>query len=63
MTSEAIDEPAALSARGDALTVFWADGRESLYHAIWLRHNCPCPGCRSAANGQRIFELDALHQQ
>ena len=38
---------------GRKLRVSWADGRESSYHAVWLRHNCQCPNCTSSSN-QRL---------
>jgi gamma-butyrobetaine dioxygenase len=48
-------ERAAL-ADGIAL-VDWSDGRQSRFHALWLRDNCPCPLCRhpQALERRHIF--------
>ncbi|MGH3509145.1 MAG: 2-trimethylaminoethylphosphonate dioxygenase [Nocardioidaceae bacterium] len=27
------------------------------FPAIWLRDNCPCPGCRDPRNGQKLFGI------
>jgi len=38
-------EPTALRSEERALVVTWPDGRESVYHYIWLRDNCRCHEC------------------
>lgn len=40
---------------GSRLRIGWDDGHRSVFHAIWLRDNCPCPECRHA-NGQRLLD-------
>ena len=32
------------------------DGLAGRFHALALRDQCPCPGCRHPVSGQRIFE-------
>ncbi|HLY52964.1 MAG TPA: TauD/TfdA family dioxygenase, partial [Steroidobacteraceae bacterium] len=38
-----------------ALTIHWDDGRESRFHALWLRDNCPCSACRHPHALERTF--------
>jgi len=35
----------------------WSDGRNSRFHAMWLRDNCPCPVCRHPHALERRFLL------
>jgi gamma-butyrobetaine dioxygenase len=30
------------------------------FPAVWLRHNCPCPGCRDPVTGQRLAEITSV---
>ncbi|MYD75215.1 MAG: DUF971 domain-containing protein [Gammaproteobacteria bacterium] len=30
---------------GRHVRVRWSDGRTSVFHAMWLRDNCPCDQC------------------
>mmetsp|Transcript_13123 Transcript_13123/g.15875 ORF Transcript_13123/g.15875 Transcript_13123/m.15875 type:complete len:421 (+) Transcript_13123:93-1355(+) len=39
---------------GNKIEVQWEDKHTSLFHATWLRVNCPCPECLDASQ-QRIF--------
>ena len=42
------------------LRVSWADGHRSLFHYIWLRHNCFCPACGTSADGIRSISIPAI---
>jgi DUF971 family protein len=35
--------------RDGRLELGWPDGHRSLFHEVWLRHDCPCAGCRHPA--------------
>ena len=48
-------ERAELSNGGLAIT--WADGHESRFHAIWLRHQCACASCGTPMNAVRGIRL------
>ena len=39
------------------LTIHWADGHQSQYHPIWLRHQCECDKCGSSLNGVRSIRI------
>ena len=43
---------------GKKLRLSWADGHESSYHAVWLRHNCRCPACTTSINQKTIGRRD-----
>ena len=45
---------------GKKLCVSWADGEESTYHAVWLRHNCRCPQCWDDRNAGPMVYFDSL---
>ena len=49
-----------LSPDGKKLCVSWADGEESTYHAVWLRHNCRCPQCWDDRNSSPMVYFDSL---
>jgi len=49
---------AGLAHDGEALTVTWADGRESRFAAIWLFDNRP--DGRHGPDGQRLFDVAEL---
>ena len=38
----------------------WNDGRESYFHAIWLRDNCYCGQCGDATIGHRTTRLSDI---
>jgi gamma-butyrobetaine dioxygenase len=42
------------------LTVNWSDGGQSVFHAVWLRDNCPCPECRHEVSGQRLLDTASI---
>ncbi|MEM7506836.1 MAG: TauD/TfdA family dioxygenase [Pseudomonadota bacterium] len=42
---------------GAHLAVAWADGRQTRFHAIWLRDNAQEPDTRAPGNGQRLITL------
>ena len=42
---------------GDAVCVAWQDGNRQLFHALWLRDNCPCEKCRHP-NGQKLTNIN-----
>ena len=39
------------------LSVIWDDGHKSLFHAIWLRHQCTCADCGTPLNAVRGIRL------
>ena len=45
---------------GKKLCVSWADGEESTYHAVWLRHNCRCPQCWDDMNAGHKVHFSSL---
>ena len=49
----------SLQADGSRLRIDWADGHRSVFHAVWLRDNCPCPECRHPS-GQRLLDTRAI---
>jgi gamma-butyrobetaine dioxygenase len=48
-----------LQVDGPRLRISWADGHRSVYHAIWLRDNCPCVECRHPS-GQRLLDTRSI---
>ena len=50
----------AARVRDGRLEVRWGDGHRGEFHGVWLRDNCPCPGCRHPATGQRLLETAGL---
>jgi len=42
------------------VALHWADGHESRFHAIWLRHNCHCPACGTSETAIRPLKLTAI---
>ena len=51
---------AAVEPQSRCVTVTWSDGRVSRFHNIWLRDNCPCPGCVHQVTKEQTFELVAV---
>ncbi|VFV34705.1 gamma-butyrobetaine dioxygenase [Lynx pardinus] len=43
-----------------SLHIFWHDGAESLYPAVWLRDNCQCPDCYLDSAKARKLLIEAL---
>ncbi|XP_046926042.1 gamma-butyrobetaine dioxygenase [Lynx rufus] len=43
-----------------SLRIFWHDGAESLYPAVWLRDNCQCPDCYLDSAKARKLLIEAL---
>ncbi|NWA04690.1 gamma-butyrobetaine dioxygenase [Pseudomonas gingeri] len=41
----------------DRIEVYWADGRISPYHHVWLRDNCPCPHCVYTVTREQVLEI------
>jgi hypothetical protein len=39
------------------VAVDWDDGRQSRFHAVWLRDNCACSACRHPQAMERQFLL------
>ena len=37
--------------------VAWSDGRQTPFHHIWLRDNCPCPVCVHQVTKEQMFEI------
>lgn len=46
-----------ISVEGRILTITWADGHQSQFHAIWLRHQCWCKECGTPVTGVRSIRL------
>jgi gamma-butyrobetaine hydroxylase len=49
----------SLEVDGAGLRIGWADGHRSVFHALWLRDNCPCPECRHPS-GQRLLDTRSI---
>jgi gamma-butyrobetaine dioxygenase len=49
----------SLQVDGSRLRIDWADGHRSVFHALWLRDNCPCPECRHPS-GQRLLDTRSI---
>jgi len=49
-----------LDNHGDHVTVAWADGHTSRYHAVWLRHTCRCELCGTYESGIRALRLTEI---
>ena len=47
-------------ADGRKMTVRWADGEQSVFHAVWLRHSCQCSECVQHSSGQRLVTSSVL---
>ncbi len=45
--------PRTLTRSDRSLTLAWADGREWAFSFLWLRDNCPCPGCLHPVTRER----------
>jgi len=45
---------------GDSLSLRWQSGRETDFHAIWLRDHCHCDQCRNSQNGQRFLDVASI---
>lgn len=45
------------------LRIDWADGHSSLFHAIWLRHQCECATCGTPVNAVRGIRLHHLEDR
>jgi gamma-butyrobetaine dioxygenase len=43
--------------QGNHAVVDWSDGRQSRFHALWLRDNCACPTCRHPQALERRYIL------
>ena len=55
------DQPTIeLSSSGRKLTVGWSDGEESVFHSLWLRHNCRCSSCWNSSFEQKTIDGDVL---
>ena len=39
------------------LFILWEDGHESLYHPVWLRHQCACSECGTPLNAVRGLRI------
>ena len=50
----------AIEPEAGRLTVDWADGHRSRFHAVWLRDNCWCVDCRDRGSDQKRFEVADL---
>ena len=49
----------SLQVDGSRLRIDWAGGHHSVFHAVWLRDNCPCPECRHPS-GQRLLDTRSI---
>lgn len=49
-----------VSLRESRVLVDWDDGRQSAFHATWLRDNCPCRECLHAGTGERLVDVTLL---
>ncbi|MBT5432034.1 MAG: TauD/TfdA family dioxygenase [Alphaproteobacteria bacterium] len=46
--------------RSDHLDVAWADGHQSRFDAVWLRHTCRCDACGTYESGIRPLRLTEI---
>ena len=51
---------ARVEQRRRSFCVDWADGHQSQFHYIWLRHNCFCAHCGSSTDGIRSLTIPAI---
>ena len=42
---------------GNSLNIEWADGHQSQFHPIWLRHQCECSICGTPLNAVRALRI------
>lgn len=49
-----------LSPERNRLSIGWADGARSDFHAIWLRDNCRCEACGAPETGRRKSRLTEI---
>ena len=52
----------SVATENDLLIVRWADGHESRFHPIWLRHQCWCPDCGTPETGVRGIRLHHIDE-
>ena len=48
------------AADGRKVIVKWTDGKESTFHAVWLRYNCQCSECVQHSSGQKLVTSTEL---
>lgn len=53
-------EKAAVLDGAHLMQIFWNEGGESLYPAVWLRDNCQCPDCYLHSAKARKLLMEAL---
>ena len=44
------------------LKVNWGDGHTSLFHPVWLRHQCECEACGTSVTGVRNIRIHHILQ-
>ncbi|ANG64877.1 gamma-butyrobetaine hydroxylase [Marinobacterium aestuarii] len=49
--------PLRIETGPESLRLVWDDGRESEFHYLWLRDNCPCAQCVSSLTREQLFEI------
>ena len=61
-TPNSVHGQVTVSCDADArkMTVRWADGEQSVFHAVWLRHSCQCSECVQHSSGQRLVTSSVL---
>ncbi|XP_033739852.1 gamma-butyrobetaine dioxygenase-like [Pecten maximus] len=55
-----VAETASVSDCGHNVKIAWDNGSESRFHAVWLRHHCPCQECYSTTVNQVLIDIDNL---
>ncbi|OWF45001.1 uncharacterized protein LOC110457597 [Mizuhopecten yessoensis] len=60
IVSEAVAETVSAVDDGRKVEIVWNDGKSSRFHAVWLRHHCPCKECYSNEISQVLVEIDKL---
>jgi gamma-butyrobetaine dioxygenase len=55
-STSSVDNNKILHATNDStsIEIEWADGHQSTYHHVWLRHNCGCASCRHSGTDQNM---------
>ncbi|XP_021364611.1 uncharacterized protein LOC110457598 [Mizuhopecten yessoensis] len=60
IVSETVAETVRAVDDGRKVEIVWNDGKSSRFHAVWLRHHCPCRECYSDEISQVLIDIDKL---
>ena len=51
---------AQASSNDSSLDIEWGDGHRSVFHHVWLRHNCACASCRHPGTDQNMNLIENI---